>query len=47
MIPKMLLAAVTAMLALEGFSLLTAPSAVLKEALVRVRNGERRLPSGE
>ncbi len=37
MIPKLLLAAVSAYLALEGYSLLTAPPSLVREALVRVR----------
>ncbi len=37
MIPKLLLAAVSAYLALEGYSLLTAPPSLIREALVRVR----------
>lgn len=37
MIPKLLVAAVSAYLALEGYSILTAPPSLLQEALVRVR----------
>ena len=36
MIPKLLLAAVSAYLALEGFSVLTAPKSLIKEALQRI-----------
>jgi len=36
MIPKLLLAAVSAYLALEGFSVLTAPTSLVKEALARI-----------
>jgi len=39
MIPKLLLAAVSAYLALEGYSLMTAPQALVREALVRVGKG--------
>ena len=36
MIPKLLLATVSAYLALEGFSVLTAPTSLIKEALARI-----------
>ena len=52
MIPKLLLAAVSAYLALEGYSLLTAPPSLVREALVLIRTGAegcrtRRRDSGD
>jgi len=44
MIPRLLLAAVAAYLALEGYSLLTAPPSLIKVALAKV-NGEQTSPA--
>jgi hypothetical protein len=44
MIPRLLLAAVTAYLAIEGYSLLTAPPTLLREALAKAQGNWGRSP---
>jgi hypothetical protein len=40
MIPRLLLAAVAAYLALEGYSLLTAPPGLIREAVAKAAGGD-------
>ncbi len=41
MIPRLLLAAVTACLAMEGYSVLTAPPGLVREVVAKVRGLDR------
>ncbi len=44
MIPRLKLAAVAAYLAVEGYSVLTAPSGLIRQALEKVQADERASP---